>query len=82
MIMHIQIPSIVKTVYSNIFKDILEYSGILMQIQSHFYALNLGGKGRPPRLFFKIKKRVYKGPDYEVTLSKPPSPVYVSITPQ
>ena len=32
MIMHIQSPGIVRTVYSSIFKDILGYSRILMQI--------------------------------------------------
>ena len=40
MIMHIQSAGIVRTVYSNVFKDILEYSGILMEIQPHFNVLN------------------------------------------
>ena len=58
MIMHIQSPGIVRTVYSNVFKDILEYSGILMEIQSLFHVLNQGGKGRPPLPFVKIEKSV------------------------
>ena len=35
MIMHIQNPCIVRTVYSSIFKDIYGYSKILMHIQPH-----------------------------------------------
>ena len=33
MIMHIQSPDIITTIYSSIFKDIKTYSGILMHIQ-------------------------------------------------
>ena len=72
MIMHIQSHGIVRTVYSNVVKDILEYSGILIEIQSHFHALNLEGKGRPLLFFLKIEKKCpdfgKKGPDYEVPL--------------
>ena len=40
MIWHIQSFGIVRTFYSNIFEDILKYSGILMHIQSHSQVRN------------------------------------------
>ena len=54
---HIQSPGIFKTVYSNIFKGIQAYSGILMHIQPHSLVHNQGGVGRPPLLFLKIEKK-------------------------
>ena len=55
--MHIQNPSIVKTVYSSIFKDIQAHSGILMHIQPHSHGCNQGGEGRPPLLSLKTARK-------------------------
>ena len=77
MIMNIQSTGIVRTVYSNIFKEILGYSGIMMQIQPLFQTLNQRRKGKPLLLFLKIKRKCpdfgKKGPDYEAPLLKIPS---------
>ena len=77
MITNIQSPGIVRTVYSNIFKEILGYSGIMMQIPSLFHTLNQRRNGKPPLLFLKIKRKCpdfgKKGPDYEAPLLKIPS---------
>ena len=76
IIIHIYSLDIVSTVYSNAFKDILEDSRILMEIQPPFRALNQGGKGRPLLLFLKIKQCLdfgKKGSGFEVSLSKGPS---------
>ena len=58
MIMHIQSPTTVKKVYSNIFKDISTFSVILMHIQPHSQARNYGREGRRPPLFLKIERSV------------------------
>ena len=76
MITNIQSPGIVRTVYSNIFKEILGYSGI-MQVPSLFHTLNQRRKEKPPLLFLKIKRKCpdfgKKGSDYEAPLLKIPS---------
>ena len=53
--MHIQSPSIVRTVYLSIFKDIQIYSGKLMHIQPHSQARIQGEEGRLPLPFLKIE---------------------------
>ena len=59
MIMHIQSPIIVRTVYSSIFKDIQAYLEILTHIQPHTHRrATMGGVGRSPLLFMKIGKSV------------------------
>ena len=49
MIMHIQSPGIVGTVYSSTAKDIKPYSGILRYIQSHSQARRGRGEAFPAR---------------------------------
>ena len=49
MIMHVQSPGTVRTVYSSIFKDFQAYLGILMHNQPH-------SQGALPCLFWKSKK--------------------------
>ena len=68
IIWHIQSHSIVKTVYSSVFKVIYGYSGILMHIQQHSQAwLGQVEWGRP-LLFWKSENAPLflwkKGPDY------------------
>ena len=58
MIMLIQSPSFVETVYSSIFKDIYVYSGILMHIQPHSLARNYEeGRGEASPAFFENQKK-------------------------
>ena len=61
MIMHIQSPGIVRTIYSSIFKDIYAYSEILIlrYIFSHIHRRSVNGeRGGLPCPFLKIKKSV------------------------
>ena len=59
MIIHIQSPSIVKTVHSNIFKNIQANLGILMNIQSHLQARHQReDEGKLTLLFLKIERSV------------------------
>ena len=58
IIMHIQSPCIVRTVYSNVFKDTLEYTGILMEIQPYFLRWTREEKGGFPSSFWKSKQSV------------------------
>ena len=51
--MHIERPGIVRTVHSNIFKDMQTYSGILMHIQPLSQALNQKVVARPFPHFLK-----------------------------
>ena len=59
MIRHIRGPDKVRTGYSSIFKNIQEYSGILMHIQPHSQASSQGGGGSGfPCPFLKMEKSV------------------------
>ena len=51
-----QSPSIIRTVYPRIFKDIQGYSGILIHIPPYSQVRKQGGKWRPPQPFLKTKK--------------------------
>ena len=56
MIMHIQSPSIVRTVYASIFKDIFRHIKDIDAYSARLIGAQPGGEGKPPLPFLKIEK--------------------------